>query len=103
MFSEGCVCTQETKRSSKIKSRTSRVLLAETPINPQRILFQPSVNAEQITRANDGPVVEITALPIALELDEEVPVTQMIPRVATRSRFKRRIVIADPKHDEQKE
>ena len=50
------------------------------------------MNDAQITRVNDGSVVAITAVPLALIHDEEVSVTQMIPQVATWSRSKRRIV-----------
>ena len=79
-------------RSSKTKPRTSRAFLAETSSNQQRILFQLSVNAEQVTGANDGLVVDIPAVPISLVYDDEVPVTKMIPQTATRSRSKRRVV-----------
>ena len=48
-----------------------RGLLVENPSNQQRILFEPFVKIEQITRADAGSVVEITAVPRALIGDEE--------------------------------
>ena len=83
---------KDIKRSSKTKTRKSRALLAETPSHQQRIIFQPSVQAEQVARTNKGPGGEITAVPQALLGDEEVPATHMIPQVVTRSRSKRTVV-----------
>ena len=88
------------KRVSKTTTRKSRVVLAETSSHQLCLIFQLSLQAEQITWANEGKGGETTSVPQAALGDEEVQDTHMIPQAATRSRSKGRIVNIDPSQNE---
>ena len=70
--------------------------MAEPPINQQRIVFHPLVNAEQTTGVIDPPVEEPTAVPIASTSDQALPGTQPTPQVDPKSCAKRRIDNINP-------
>ena len=100
MFPQGCVCRRGNHEKCKTIKFKSKAILAETTSSQQRLPFQPSVQADQITRDNECPRGEIKSVPQALLGVEEVPDTHKPPQVVARSRSKRRIVNIDPSQNE---